>query len=154
MHEALHLFDLKPTDVETIIPAKCPVSYVSPYSTHIAPDKKEAKRADQNDRALLKVYTDGSGYEGKAGAAAVLYRRGSPEVKVLRYQLGPLSRYGTYEAELVGKLLAMHLLRSEAGAVGTRSRSVILDNTSALTAAGKRAARSGQYLVEEVVEAI
>ncbi|KAL1746881.1 hypothetical protein HDZ31DRAFT_61821 [Schizophyllum fasciatum] len=152
MHEALHLFKLRPADVETITPARCPPSYIPPYSTSIAANKEDAKMADETDRALLRVYSDGSGYNGKAGASAVLFRRGRSGMKALRYQLGSLSRYGTYEAELVGKLLAVHLLRNEAGAIGARSRTVVLDNTSALTAAERRSAKSGQHLVEQLVD--
>ncbi|KAL1737848.1 hypothetical protein HDZ31DRAFT_51772, partial [Schizophyllum fasciatum] len=70
LHEALHIFRLKPTEIETIIPAQCPISYVPPYTTSIAANKEDAKKADIADRALLRVYSDGSGYNGKAGASA------------------------------------------------------------------------------------
>ncbi|KAL1733151.1 hypothetical protein EV714DRAFT_178472, partial [Schizophyllum commune] len=59
-----------------------------------------------------------------------------------------------YEAELVGKLLGLHLLAREGTNFHHRQRTIILDNTSALNAAKTRYAHSGQYLVENIVETI
>ncbi|KAL1661469.1 hypothetical protein GGF50DRAFT_61032, partial [Schizophyllum commune] len=108
---------------------------------------------DDRDTSQYRVYTDGSGFEGNAGAAAVLYKRGHGEVKSIRFHLGSLRKYGTYEAELIGMSLGVHLLQ-QVLANFAPTRSLIVDNTSALSAPSRRRARSGQHLVEEIVSSI
>ena len=46
------------------------------------------------------------------GAAAVLFRQ-DKEPRVLRFHLGMAANHMVYEAELIGLLLALHLLRDE-----------------------------------------
>ena len=49
----------------------------------------------------MQVYWDGSGIEGMASMAAVLFHDGQ-EIRSLQYQLGSLTCHTTYEAEVVG----------------------------------------------------
>jgi len=58
---------------------------------------EESVKQDKGDTADIKVYTDGSGFKGKAGAAAVLYRGGMAP-KSLRYCLGTLNEHTSFEA--------------------------------------------------------
>ena len=58
-------------------------------SIEIASSREESKEADADDEATFKVYTDGSGQDGMAGAAVVLYK-GHTLVGSLRYHLGSL----------------------------------------------------------------
>ena len=58
------------------------------------------------------MYSDGSGIDGQVGEAAVLFRR-NREPKVLRFHLGTATDHTVYEAELIGLMLALHLLRDE-----------------------------------------
>ncbi len=60
---------------------------------------------------IIKVYSDGSSCGGKVGAAATLTRGGVP----LRshYHLGPDSEHTVHEAELIGILLALQLIKTE-----------------------------------------
>jgi len=44
-----------------------------PYKTRIAKTREETKAILDGDTADAKIFTDGSGLEGSAGAAAVLY---------------------------------------------------------------------------------
>ena len=58
-------------------------------TTDIAASRDSSKAVDIEDGAALKVYTNGSGQDGMAGAATVLYK-GDAVTKILKYQLGPL----------------------------------------------------------------
>lgn len=63
--------------------------------------------------ATYKIYSDGLGQNGQAGAAAVLMIGDDKTLaKTLRYHLGPLTQHTTYEAEAVGAVLATHLMKS------------------------------------------
>lgn len=64
------------------------------------------------DKAGIRIYSDGSGFEGGIGAAAVLYR-GNNEPKTLKYHLGPATEHTVYKGEGVGAMLGMELLRRE-----------------------------------------
>ena len=64
------------------------------------------------DRVEVHVYLDGSSVDGLAGAAAVLFWDGL-EVRSVRYQLGSLTQHMMYEAEVIGVLLVLELLRRE-----------------------------------------
>ena len=85
----------------------------------------------------MRVYSDGSGIEGMAGVAVVLFRDGQ-EIRSLRYQLGPLMCHTTYEAEVVGVLLVAELIRKE-HAVHTAT--IRLDNQAVVQALGGRSAK-------------
>src|SRR6266481_3038839 len=111
------------------------------------PDKRESSRAeDRTDQAEVRAYSDGSGIDGHAGAAAVLYR-GNWVIKTLRYFLGPLTQHTTYEAEVVGVLLALKLLTDEGD---THTASIKLDNQAVILALNGRRAKSTQSLLNEI----
>jgi ribonuclease HI len=54
-------------------------------------------------------YSDGSGFEGNAGAGAVLFKNGVRKGKA-RYRLGTLAQHTVYEGELAGLCLGAELL--------------------------------------------
>ena len=87
-------------------------TYQIPFPVSIAPSKDDAAAAEAGWVAKpgYRVYTDGSDCDGGVGASAVLYRPGIAEPTVLRYRLGDSTRHSVYEAEIVGLLLAAHLL--------------------------------------------
>ena len=58
------------------------------------------------------VYSEVSGLNGEAGAAAILFR-GGRELGMAHYHLGPLSWHTTYEAEIVSVLLMLQFVREE-----------------------------------------
>jgi len=94
------------------------------------------------------VYSDGSGYEGKIGAAAVLYKRGTTqELSTLKYHLGDHTRHTTYEAEAVGAILATWLLQRIPD-LAWSSASIYTDNQALIRSSTKRATNSGHYLAE------
>jgi ribonuclease HI len=71
-----------------------------------------AARAIQDDPAEVKIFTDGSGYEGGIGASAILMRRGHP-TRTVRLHLGPDKHHIVYGGEVVGLILGAHLLNTE-----------------------------------------
>ena len=109
LHQLIHAYGIRPDDYETISIASRAPNCRSGPQTQVAGSREESKEDDLRDEAELCAYADGSGLDGKAGVATVLYRRGQ-EVKSLRYSLGSLEHHTTYEAEIVGVILALHLL--------------------------------------------
>ncbi|QRV96882.1 Reverse transcriptase from transposon X-element protein [Ceratobasidium sp. AG-Ba] len=112
LHELLHAFNILPT---TFAPA--PESPVTPkilriLNPTIPPSREIAMTAAGSANAEVRIYSDGSGIDGGIGAAAVLCRDGQPD-KILRLHLGSDKRHVVYEAELVGAMLALHLLANE-----------------------------------------
>ena len=63
----------------------------------IAPDHTatDSIKQDNSNTADIQIYTDGSGLDGQAGTAAVLYR-GDGAPKVLRLHLGTLMECTCY----------------------------------------------------------
>ena len=98
----------------------------------------------------VMIYSDGSGLGGHVGAAAASYKAGS-EPKILKYHLGPLAAHTTFEAEAVGLLLALHLLRHERGA---RSATIMLDNQAVIQALEHRKPKLAQHIMEDLIRQI
>jgi ribonuclease HI len=87
------------------------------------------------------------------GAAAVLYRvrpTGDNQVRILRYKLGKDSEYSTRDAEAVGCILALWLLRGE-DQLSDRSISLYTDSQAFIQSMGARRARTGSYLTDELI---
>lgn len=60
------------------------------------------------------MYTDGSDISEGVGVAIVLFKSSRPiHRKVLMYHLGPSSKHTVYEAEVIGILLGIELIRQE-----------------------------------------
>ena len=100
------------------------------------------------DMADLRMYSDGSGIEGMAGAATIVFRDGQ-EVKSVCYLLGPLTCHTTYEAEVVSVLLARELIHRKCSALSTTIR---LDNQAIIQALGGRSTKPAQALLNLVHE--
>ena len=87
-----------PNEMERIPPTRQRPGTAPVFSTDIA-DTKEASIAI--DKAMFPngrmIYTDGSGFKGAIGAAAVLYVNGIKKAQ-LRYQLGPDTKHTVFEA--------------------------------------------------------
>ncbi|QRV84548.1 Reverse transcriptase from transposon X-element protein [Ceratobasidium sp. AG-Ba] len=114
LHELLHTFNILPS---TFAPAPEPLTtpkILKILNPTIPPSKEAALAAIERVNADVRIYSDGSGIDGGIGAAAVLCRDGQPD-KILRLHLGSNKRHVVYEAELVGAMLALHLLANERG---------------------------------------
>ncbi|KAF9258530.1 ribonuclease H-like protein, partial [Marasmius fiardii PR-910] len=84
---------------------------------------------------------------GNVGAAAVLYERGAI-VRSIRYQLGADSHYSSYDAEVVGIILGIHLVHRVYPS--TQRVTINLDGKSAIQALAQRSPMAGQYLLEAI----
>ena len=112
--------------METIKPDPRLPTYKNTFTTTIAKSKEDSIKEEKRDDSDIRVYTDGSGYEGNVGAAALLYRKGTEEPeKILRFHLGSLKKHTTFEGEAVGSILAAWLLqgRPEIGKTAVTSYS-------------------------------
>ncbi|KAF8880970.1 hypothetical protein BD779DRAFT_1675634 [Infundibulicybe gibba] len=105
----------------------------------------QAHQEPSTDRfPRIRIYSDGSGIDGKIGAAAVLYRDGIPK-HTLRYQLGSDHHHTVYEGEGVGIILGLELLRKEAKGSVTRVRMGV-DNQAAITSTASIKPKPAHYL--------
>ena len=112
LHELMHKFKLEPKRMEKIEVARQGLKWEPDVAIRITENKEKAKEEDLADEADIKVYTDGSGYEGQIGAAAVLYRNGVLKKK-RRLLLGSSKHHTVYEGEGIGMILGLELIREE-----------------------------------------
>ena len=143
LHHLIHSFSIKPSMVEIIQTHPTKPSTVPPMSTSIASSKDKSIEQVRTLECKTQVFTDGSCTDGKVGAAAVLYTDGH-QTATLRYHLGPASEHTVFEAEIVGLILAGHLL-SESDKV-TFPAVILADNQAAIQASEYPKAKSGHYL--------
>src|ERR1700679_1692675 len=130
LHSLFHSSDITPDNIEPVSPARRRPSYRPKFSTHILGDKEDALVAARTlHDSKVSIYCDGSGFEGKIGAAAVLYID-QVETKTLKYHLAPITDHTVYEGELVGLSLTFHLLNSLR--LPVRSRIVIGSDSQAV----------------------
>jgi len=144
---ALRIFELDPRKFETITPDTTPPAYFSHIKTTISKTREDSKLIEANDTSDFKIYTDGSGHNGKAGASAVLFKKGEPQaVRSLTYHLGDLTRHAIIEAEIIGVLLAAWLIRTTPGSARF-SFSIYTDSQTVIRLLTRRFAGSGSFLI-------
>lgn len=98
----------------------------------------------------LCVYTDGSGEDGRVGAAAVATL---PDGSLLarRAHLGPLTQHTVFEGELYGVLLGLRLIRS---IPRVRAATIALDNQAAIKRSGDPRPLPGQLLTSVILDEV
>ena len=151
LHILTSIFQIDPNKFEKIPPVRTHPKNIGSHDIHIdIPINKDAsKQADANAIERIKVYSDGSAHGGKVGAAAVLKRVGSPD-RVLMLHLGTTEQHTVYEAELVGMILGLHLIKTEPRNKVKCALSV--DNQAALSAIGSKMNKSGQHLAANLLK--
>lgn len=77
------------------------------FAIHIK-DRVQAKAIMAPSLQEAHIYTDGSGIEGKIGAAATTINQEGTS-KSLRYQLRSTDHHAVYEADITGLILAIHI---------------------------------------------
>lgn len=122
---------------------------VIPIQISIPADKEASVREDRSSREEIKIYTDGSIHNEKVGAAAVLYRKGWRR-RMLRLHMGKASDHTIYEAELVGLLLGIQLLKTETK--GKTKCTIRADNQAAIKALQSKLTNPGQHLTAEFLK--
>ncbi|KAF5377958.1 hypothetical protein D9615_006778 [Tricholomella constricta] len=153
LHNLAKIYHIDPNDMETIDPVRQLPTYQRPFTIHIADTREASLEDDRNNEAQLRIYTDGSGYKGHAGAAAILIKDGEPQSK-LQYYLGPLSHNTTFEAEAVGVSLGLQLLME---AALPRATTLALDNqgviqSTAITWISGHSGADGNELVDKAAK--
>ena len=119
-----------------------------PPKINIMPNKKTAEAVHKtiiSNTDSLIIYSDGSGINGKVGAAAV-----SPDMSHKAY-LGPLTSFTVYSGELFGMTLALGMILKRATIHHSRKVILCIDNQAAIRAIHKLAAISGQQFVKVIV---
>ena len=82
---------------------------------------------------------------------SVMYRKGRPvPAKVLRYHLGSSKKYTSFEAEVVGAILGVWLIRTE-HIVGCLPISVLTDSQAVIKRTRTCKTTTAQYLIENFV---
>jgi ribonuclease HI len=152
LHNLFHTTGVKPQALETLAATRRRPNYKPAFSTIIPSSKPDAlDAAATHHNTQVTVYCDGSGCEGAIGAAAVLYTN-KTEKKAIRFHLGPSEHHTVYEGELVGLLLAFHLLSSLRFKL--RSYTVIgIDNQAAILALGNQKPHPAHYLLDLIHDA-
>jgi len=82
------------------------------FQVSIPADKEASVREAANTSEEIQVYLDGSAQGSKVGAATILIRKNCPD-RMLYLHLGREAEHIVHEAELVGLLLALHLINME-----------------------------------------
>ena len=150
LHHTMDAFNVDPDTTKTILPVRQTAKWQPGIETHIASSLGRAMAEEALDHAFIKIFSDGSGIEGMIGAAAVLYRltNGNQITKrVLRYCLGPETKHTVYEGEVVGEILAQHLLLNETRGFG-RHASMYIDNQASIMATQLIYPAPGHHLLD------
>ena len=143
LHSLIHTLKVKPSKIETSIPCAIHPGSTPPFIKSIAPTDKVAIEDFKKNKDETKIFTDGSSTNGKVGALAVLYVNNT-QVAALRYHLGAASKHTVFEAELVGMILAAHLLATIEGL--PLPASIFVDNQAAILAGERPTSKPGHYL--------
>ena len=152
VHHLLRSARLDPKQIEVISPVRKSPGFSPPFDILIPPSKDDALTfAKLTETEIpVRIYSDGSGFEGGIGAAALLYLK-DRLVQTLRYYLGTEKEHTVYEAEGVGLAMGLHLLKglniklTHPTALGSDSQAVI-------KALGNQHSHPGQYILDNVIQ--
>lgn len=147
----MHLLNKHPSRIETINVARKPTNWQPPIPTRIPPSREGALQAEKDIEDDIKMFTDGSGFEGCVGAAAVLLQ-GFREPRIARYHLGPTSEHTVFEGECIAHLLAINLLKQ----ISQRydAASLWTDNHGTIRSISNRKSTAASYIGDETLIAI
>jgi ribonuclease HI len=144
---------LKNVIFETIKPATRDWTVVPRFKTVIAGTREDSISFERNDIADYKAFSDGSGQENGIGAAAILYKKGFVRpVNELKAYLGTKSKHNTYEAEAVGALLALWIIRQAPETIG-KTVTLYIDNQAIVMALTGNNHKSGQHIIHSLFTA-
>ncbi|KAJ7897962.1 ribonuclease H-like domain-containing protein [Mycena olivaceomarginata] len=117
--------------MEEIEAVRQPATWKSSTAVFVPSSKEDAAKAEILDTAEWKIYTDGSGIDGRIGAAAVLFHKGEERAS-MRLCLGEATHHTVFEGEGIGGCLALALLRKQANVEGPVT--IIVDSQPAILA--------------------
>ena len=148
LHHLAQTAKFNANEMEKIPPTRQRPGTTPVFSTDIAVTKEASI---VNDKVMFPngrmIYTDGSGFKGAIGAAAVLYVNGIKKAQ-LRYQLGPDTKHTVFEGEQVAIILGLHLTRN---ILGTRELiNLSIDNQAMIKMMNTNQPQPAQYLIDEI----
>ena len=148
--QLLKTFKLRNAKIETIDPATQNRTTETRFTTQIADSREASIVLESVDDADYRVYSDGSGQENDIGASAILYKKGyARPLKSLQQHLGLKTRRNTFEAEAVGAILALWLVRNTQDAIGKKA-SMYIDNQAVIKSLLGAKPTSGQHLINAI----
>jgi ribonuclease HI len=147
IHTLILHFSINSQTVERIKPYSQHPGWQPTFSTHISESKEEAASYIRTRIDDTKIFSDGSGYKGKIGAAAVTLSTQDS----LQYHLGSIRRHTVFEAELVGILLALQLAAKYRN---TKTLLIALDNQAAIRALTNNRPQPGQHILSAILTSI
>jgi ribonuclease HI len=151
LHMLTNIFGINPSTIEKIPPVRVHPRERGSQVAHIdiPPSKDKSKQADANAIEEIKVYSDRSAHDRKVGTAAILRHEGKPD-RILKLHLGTTEQHTVYEAELVGMIMGLHLIKTERrnGVKCTLN----IDNQAALVAIKSEMNKSGQHLTANLLQ--
>ena len=117
-----------------------------PFRINIVENKENLACKLENAKEEIQVYSDGSAQGGKVGAAAILIRKGAPD-RIVHFHLGSDAKHTVHKAELVGMLLALHLISTEKR--NNLPSLIAVDNQAALKAFNLDMRHPGHHVAQE-----
>ena len=120
-----------------------------PFKISIPASKEVLAREAAAAKEEIQVYSDGSALNGKVGAAAILIRKNRPD-RTLHLHLGLEAEHTVHKAEIVGILLALHLISTEKRSNTTCA--IAVDNQAAIQAFSSDMKRPGHHLAREALK--
>jgi ribonuclease HI len=150
IHHLIRFARVDPKKIETVSPARRSPGYAPSFKLVIPPSKDDALpfAIITNSIAPVRVYSDGSGFEGGIGASALLYVK-ERLIKVLRVYLGTSREHTVYEAEGIGLVMGLHLLNGLSRQL-TQTTVLGIDNQVIIKALGNQKSHAGQYILDAI----
>ena len=145
LHYLMHEYMLQPEKIKTIKTARHCNKWTPDFAICIAEMKDRAEEEDEQDRAEIQIYTDGSGLGGENWHISNPIP-GGKEKGQLRYCLGSTWKHTVFQGECIGLILGMELLWLEKG---VREVSFCVDSQAAIFAATGNKSTLGHYILDE-----
>ena len=121
------------------------------FRSVIAKTREASIEAERTDDARIKIFTDGSACGGGVGASAVMYETDQAGFTARKFHLGSEQDHTSYEAELAGALMAVHLATK---APPNSAVSIYVDNQSTLKAITSPPTGPGALFIEALNESM
>jgi ribonuclease HI len=152
LENALQQFPILTKNIETIEPFIRPPWWTPKANIQISTTKDEAKELHNSlhkRRGVKEIYTDGSGIEGKVGAAAHFHQAETNQASL--QHLGNDDQYNVFAAELVAMCLAAATVQKSNK---HRVWNIYTDSQAAIQAVNRPHRQSGQSIIKDFLDTI
>ena len=150
LHTLFATTTVKPNSYETILIARRRRNYKLLANIFIEENRDKAiEQAEQISGTA--IYTDGSGFEHKIGAAAVLTKNGFV-TRTVKYHLGEEEIHTVYEAEALAVVLSIQVLHNTNKLY--HHVTIGMDNQAVLMALRSQKPRPGHHILDRIHDAL